>query len=103
MQDLYEYRWAGIRRPCPKLAVVICLVQALFKPNIRLLDKRMTASLKEYHTGFPADAVEFCPHPLALDILVCGTYKLLEGSDHAGKQRRIGRSLFLSVSADGEL
>ncbi|KAG5722506.1 WD repeat-containing protein 85 [Termitomyces sp. T112] len=27
-------------------------------------------------TNFPADAVEFCPHPNAFDILVCGTYKL---------------------------
>jgi diphthine methyl ester acylhydrolase len=63
----------------------------------------MPASLGKYDTGFPADAVEFCPHPLALDILVCGTYKLLEESDHAGKQRRIGRCSFLSVSPDGEM
>ncbi|RDB29490.1 Diphthine methyltransferase [Hypsizygus marmoreus] len=29
-------------------------------------------------TIFPADAVEFCPHPDAQDIVVCGTYKLDE-------------------------
>ena len=63
----------------------------------------MTTSLEKYDTGFPADAVEFCPHPLALDILACGTYKLLEEGDHAGKQRRIGRCLLLNVSADGGL
>ncbi|KAJ7597044.1 WD-40 repeat-containing protein [Mycena floridula] len=28
------------------------------------------------HTTLPADSVEFCPHPSAQDILVCGTYKL---------------------------
>ena len=27
-------------------------------------------------TVLPADSVEFCPHPNALDIFVCGTYKL---------------------------
>lgn len=63
----------------------------------------MSESFKAYDTGFPADAVEFCPHPLAQDILACGTYKLLEGSNHTGKQRRIGRCLLLGVSADGEL
>lgn len=63
----------------------------------------MTTSLKRHDTGFPADAVEFCPHVLAQDILVCGTYKLLEERDHAGKQQRIGRCSFLSVSGDGDL
>ncbi|KAH9950337.1 WD-40 repeat-containing protein [Amylocystis lapponica] len=29
-----------------------------------------------FDTVFPADSVEFCPHPAARDILVCGTYKL---------------------------
>ena len=63
----------------------------------------MTTSLKKFDTGFPADAVEFCPHALAQDILVCGTYKLLEERDHADKQQRIGRCLFFSVSGDGDL
>jgi hypothetical protein len=63
----------------------------------------MSTSLKKYDTGFPADAVEFCPHALAQDILVCGTYKLLEERDHAGGQQRIGRCLFLGVSSDGDL
>lgn len=63
----------------------------------------MSASLKKYDTGFPADAVEFCPHALAQDILVCGTYKLLEERDHAGGQQRIGQCLFLGVSGDGDL
>lgn len=63
----------------------------------------MTISLKEFDTGFPADAVEFCPHPLAQDILVCGTYKLLEERDHAGKQQRVGRCLFFGILDDGDL
>jgi diphthamide biosynthesis protein 7 len=29
-----------------------------------------------FDTMYPADAVEFCPHPNALDIFACGTYKL---------------------------
>ena len=64
----------------------------------------MATSLEKYDTSFPADAVEFCPHPLALDILVCGTYKLLEGGDLAVRnQRRIGRCSLLSVFTNGEL
>ncbi|KAF5374769.1 hypothetical protein D9758_000260 [Tetrapyrgos nigripes] len=41
-------------------------------------------------TGFPADSVEFCPHPDAQDIFVCGTYKL-EHSDPSAPQRRLGQ------------
>jgi diphthamide biosynthesis protein 7 len=63
----------------------------------------MTASLKEYDTSFPADAVEFCPHSLAQDLLVCGTYNLLEERDRTGKQQRIGRCSFLAVSTGGDL
>ncbi|KAI0348058.1 WD-40 repeat-containing protein [Trametopsis cervina] len=33
-------------------------------------------SLAALDTVWPADSVEFCPHPDAVDILVCGTYKL---------------------------
>ena len=29
-----------------------------------------------YDTDWPADSAEFCPHPSAQDIFVCGTYKL---------------------------
>lgn len=63
----------------------------------------MTTTLKEHDTGFPADAVEFCPHPLAQDLLVCGTYQLLEERDSAGKQKRIGRCSFFQVLDDGDL
>jgi hypothetical protein len=63
----------------------------------------MTPSLRAYDTDFPADAVEFCPHPLAQDILVCGTYKLIEERDYAGGQQRVGRYSFLSVLIDGDL
>jgi len=33
-----------------------------------------------YDTLWPADTVEFCPHPAAQDIFVCGTYQLDEAS-----------------------
>ena len=32
-------------------------------------------------TVLPADSVEFCPHPDASNILVCGTYKLEDQHD----------------------
>jgi diphthamide biosynthesis protein 7 len=31
-----------------------------------------------FDTIFPADSIEFCPHPKAQNIFVCGTYKLDE-------------------------
>ena len=31
-----------------------------------------------FNTAWPADSVEFCPHPNASNILACGTYKLEE-------------------------
>jgi diphthine methyl ester acylhydrolase len=38
-------------------------------------------------TVLPADSVEFCPHPDAASILVCGTYKLEDQSDLQEKPR----------------
>ncbi len=35
----------------------------------------------EFDTVYPADALEFCPHPVAQDIFVCGTYKLDDASE----------------------
>ncbi|TFK77092.1 WD-40 repeat-containing protein [Pluteus cervinus] len=37
-----------------------------------------------FDTILPADSVEFCPHPDANDILLCGTYKLLESENSSG-------------------
>lgn len=53
-------------------------------------------------TGFPADSLEFCPHPSARDIFVCGTYKLEEeklspGSERKTPQRRHGECLVFQV------
>ncbi|KAJ7169893.1 WD40-repeat-containing domain protein [Mycena filopes] len=48
-----------------------------------------------FDTIFPADSVEFCPHPAAQDVLVCGTYNLekkAEPSDGA-TQKRTGQCL----------
>lgn len=33
-------------------------------------------TMPAFDTDWPADSTEFCPHPSALDIFVCGTYKL---------------------------
>ncbi|KAI0078877.1 WD-40 repeat-containing protein [Panus rudis PR-1116 ss-1] len=58
----------------------------------------------EFDTGFPADTVEFCPHPEATDIFVCGTYKLDENAptDTSGSQRRRGKCLVLQVDRDAD-
>lgn len=34
--------------------------------------------MSSFDTKFPADSLEFCPHPQFRDIFVCGTYKLLD-------------------------
>lgn len=34
-----------------------------------------------FDTVWPADSAEFCPHPLAQDFFVCGTYKLEQSSE----------------------
>jgi hypothetical protein len=68
-------------------------------------DQRMT--VVTFDTVEPADSVEFCPHPRAQDVFVCGTYKLLEGNvgDNvlAQAQRRRGKCLVFEASpnADG--
>ncbi|RPD82546.1 WD-40 repeat-containing protein [Lentinus tigrinus ALCF2SS1-7] len=36
-----------------------------------------------YDTDWPADSTEFCPHPSAQDIFVCGTYKLEQSQEGA--------------------
>ncbi|KAF8078616.1 hypothetical protein FPV67DRAFT_66274 [Lyophyllum atratum] len=67
-------------------------------------------TLTTLDTIFPADAVEFCPHPDALDIFVCGTYKLAETSGNhrsvaddltdstdSAPQRRRGQCLVLQA------
>ena len=43
-----------------------------------------------YDTDWPADSVEFCPHPSARDIFVCGTYKLEQTSQDASAQNEDG-------------
>jgi diphthine methyl ester acylhydrolase len=73
-------------------------------------------SLRLYDTVWPADSVEFCPHPDAADILVCGTYNLehsetnqaeaKESTDqselsHAAQLRR-GKCLLLAVDQSSQ-
>jgi diphthine methyl ester acylhydrolase len=54
-----------------------------------------------FDTVEPADSVEFCPHPRAQDVFVCGTYKLLEADvgDNAPAQAqcRRGKCLVLTL------
>ena len=55
----------------------------------------------------PADTVEFCPHPDASGILVCGTYNLLKPDDpnqpYEGTQKRIGSVLVFEKREDNQL
>lgn len=79
----------------------ICLT-----PANSLLDMKLD-------TKWPADSVEFCPHPKATNILVCGTYFLcdtksdvvpnvVEGAEEPevtpSPQRRRGQCIVLNVS-----
>lgn len=72
----------------------------------------MNSLYMNFDTEYPADSVEFCPHEEFQDILVCGTYKLIEEkgtpSDHNSEmtevqlrtpRRRLGKCLVLKVSA----
>lgn len=61
-------------------------------------------------TVLPADSVEFCPHPDASDIFVCGTYKLQDerSSDSitlsSGQiQKRTGQCLVFEVDSEQEI
>ncbi|KAJ7706171.1 WD40-repeat-containing domain protein [Mycena rosella] len=50
-------------------------------------------------TIFPADTVEFCPHPAAQDLLICGTYNLEKTSpETTSPQKRRGQCLVLKAT-----
>lgn len=66
--------------------------------SIFLLIRAM--SLAKFDTDFPADSVEFCPHPQARNILACGTYKLAEERTNDGKQLRLGKCLVFDTTGD---
>ena len=57
-------------------------------------------------TELPADAVEFCPHPDASNIFVCGTYKLEDQQNDQGASRppasqiRRGQCLVFEVHSE---
>ncbi|KAI0322336.1 WD-40 repeat-containing protein [Amylostereum chailletii] len=67
-----------------------------------------------FDTVYPSDSVEFCPHPHATDIFVCGTYQLqdspqnLPGNDDENllepqpsrqQQHRVGKCLVFRVDS----
>jgi len=69
-------------------------------------------------TGLPADSVEYCPHPDALQICVCGTYQLSQANTAVGSvaesdnelalpssatQKRLGKCLVYEASRDAGL
>lgn len=69
-----------------------------------------------FDTVWPADTVEFCPHPDAVDIVVCGTYNLekehlsptdkaaSDDSNQAGASRgqlRRGQCLLFALDRSG--
>ena len=49
-----------------------------------------------FDTVQPADCLEFCPHPHATDIFVCGTYQLNERKD-ADVPLRQGQCLVFNI------
>jgi diphthine methyl ester acylhydrolase len=66
-----------------------------------------------YDTIFPADSVEFCPHPDLQNIFACGTYHLeqptvLRSHDDqqdivkTKTQRRKGKCLVFEVQSNNE-
>lgn len=61
--------------------------------------RRPHSALMSFDTVFPADTVEFCPQQP--DVLVCGTYKLVEDEKNVhGTQQRVGQCLVFKVSDD---
>ncbi|KAF5390155.1 hypothetical protein D9757_002925 [Collybiopsis confluens] len=57
-----------------------------------------------FDTILPADSVEFCPHPDAQDILVCGTYNLVKSDEiiRTRPQKRNGHCLVFKCPSDTE-
>src|SRR6266404_4101105 len=57
------------------------------------------AAMQTLHTLLPADSVEFCPHPDASNIFVCGTYKLEDQQNDQLHIRR-GQCLVFEVLSE---
>ncbi|KAJ7783793.1 WD40-repeat-containing domain protein [Mycena maculata] len=57
-----------------------------------------------FDTVFPADSVEFCPHPTAQDVLVCGTYNLEKTApvSEGSAQKRTGQCLVFKIESSPE-
>ncbi|XP_029168154.1 diphthine methyltransferase isoform X2 [Nylanderia fulva] len=71
-------------------------------------------TLDEFDTEFPADSVEWCPTEPFRDILVCGTYKLIERKEGSKEEdaeenakeekcKRTGRIYLFRVADGGKL
>ncbi|KAJ3828296.1 WD40-repeat-containing domain protein [Lentinula raphanica] len=57
-----------------------------------------------FDTILPADTVEFCPHPAAQDIFVCGTYNLIQTEEtvRTSPQKRNGQCLIFKCHYDDD-
>lgn len=55
-----------------------------------------------FDTILPADSVEFCPHPNAQDVFVCGTYNLMKSDEvvRTTPQKRNGQCLVFKCHYD---
>lgn len=55
-----------------------------------------------FDTILPADSLEFCPHPDARDIFVCGTYNLVKSDEivRTAPQKRNGQCLVFRCEYD---
>lgn len=60
----------------------------------------LTHPIMSFDTNLPADAVEFCPHPNAFDIVVCGTYNLETNPIPTGLHSRTRRGQCLVLQLD---
>lgn len=61
--------------------------------------------MASFDTGFPADSLEFCPSPLASDIVACGTYKLDNDTfsaenERTNQQHRRGQCLIFRAQSN---
>jgi hypothetical protein len=76
-----------------------------------------TMSSVTFDPFWPADSVEFCPHPNAFSLFVCGTYKLEQNESspaadeepdepvavQRGSQVRRGKCMLFSVEEEQKL
>lgn len=88
---------------CNKGYLQFLLFQTQFSTKMAV--EEVFHTLDEFDTEFPADSVEWCPAEPFRDVLVCGTYKLMEKKEGAEDERckRTGRIYLLRLADGGKL